>query len=548
MNDTAPNVIVIPAKAETPQEQEKKRHLRVAAYCRVSTDSEEQLSSYENQLAYYTEKIMKEPGWTMAGVFADEGITGTSTCKRKEFLRMIRQCRQGKIDMILAKSVSRFARNTVDTLNFTRELRGLGIPVIFEEQNINSIYPESEFLITLHGAFAQAESESTSSRVRWGKRQAMKSGHVAMHYKQLLGYEKGSDGRPVIVPEQAEIVRFIYDRYLAGDTTREIKAALEAQGAPTVSGKGVWMASHIRSILTNEKYCGDVLLQKTFIQDCISKKVIPNTGQLPKYLIQNHHEGIVSRETFDAVQLEMARRNAKVGATRKSTPTGRGKYSGKYVLSNLLFCGECGTAYRRCVWTQHGIKRPVWRCVSRLDYGKKFCTHSPTLDEEPLQQAILAAVNAVMADHDALTQQLTAAMERELAPIPGESMSLADIDRALEELSGRFNALLAEASANPTEDYTERFRELSESTAQLRERRVRLEGICQENQKVNQRLRTVSTALEHISAELTEWNEDLIHQLLEKVTVLSREKIRVTFRDGREIEQYVAQPKRRKLA
>ena len=548
MNDTAPQVIVIPAKVETPQEQEKKRHLRVAAYCRVSTDSEEQLSSYENQLTYYTEKIMKEPGWTMAGVFADEGITGTSTCKRKEFLRMIRQCRQGKIDMILAKSVSRFARNTVDTLNFTRELRGLGIPVIFEEQNINSIYPESEFLITLHGAFAQAESESTSSRVRWGKRQAMKSGHVAMHYKQLLGYEKGSDGRPVIVPEQAEIVRFIYDRYLAGDTTREIKAALEAQGAPTVSGKGVWMASHIRSILTNEKYCGDVLLQKTFIQDCISKKVIPNTGQLPKYLIQNHHEGIVSRETFDAVQLEMARRNAKVGATRKSTPTGRGKYSGKYVLSNLLFCGECGTAYRRCVWTQHGIKRPVWRCVSRLDYGKKFCTHSPTLDEEPLQQAILAAVNAVMADHDALTQQLTAAMERELAPIPGESMSLADIDRALEELSGRFNALLAEASANPTEDYTERFRELSESTAQLRERRVRLEGICQENQKVNQRLRTVSTALEHISAELTEWNEDLIHQLLEKVTVLSREKIRVTFRDGREIEQYVAQPKRRKLA
>ena len=341
MSDTAPNVIVIPAKVETPQEQEKKRHLRVAAYCRVSTDSEEQLSSYENQLAYYTEKIMKEPGWTMAGVFADEGITGTSTCKRKEFLRMIRQCRQGKIDMILAKSVSRFARNTVDTLNFTRELRGLGIPVIFEEQNINSIYPESEFLITLHGAFAQAESESTSSRVRWGKRQAMKSGHVTMQYKQLLGYEKGPDGKPRIVPEQAETVRFIYDRYLAGDSIQEIKAALEERKVPTVSGKEVWMGSHIRSILTNEKYCGDVLLQKTFIQDCISKKVIPNTGQLPKYLIQNHHEGIVSRETFDAVQLEMARRNAKTGATRKSTPTRPGqRSSGKHVLSNLLFCGE----------------------------------------------------------------------------------------------------------------------------------------------------------------------------------------------------------------
>ncbi|ERI67699.1 recombinase, partial [Clostridium sp. ATCC BAA-442] len=174
--------------------------------------------------------------------------------------------------------------------------------------NINSIYPESEFLITLHGAFAQAESESTSSRVRWGKQQAMRSGHVTINYKNLLGYEKGPDGKPAIVPEQAETVRFIYDRYLAGDSIREIKAALEERKVPTVSGKEVWMGSHIRSILTNEKYCGDVLLQKTFIQDCISKKVIPNTGQLPKYLIQNHHEGIVSREIFDAVQLEMARR------------------------------------------------------------------------------------------------------------------------------------------------------------------------------------------------------------------------------------------------
>ena len=180
-------------------------------------------------------------------------------------------------------------------------------------------------------------------------------------------------------------------------------------------------------------------------------------------------------------------------------------------------------------------------------YGKKFCTHSPTLDEEPLQTAILAAVNAAMADHDALARQLTAAMERELGPIPGEGMSLADMDRALEELSGRFNALLAEASANPEADYTERFRELSESTARLKEKKARLEGICQEQQKVDQRLRAVSAAMKGMTAELTEWDEEVIHQLLEKVTVLSRECIRVTFRDGQEIEQYVAQPKRRKL-
>ena len=188
MKELAPNVIMIPPKEETPQDQEHKRSLRVAAYCRVSTDNDEQLSSYENQRDYYTDKIMNEPGWTMVDVFADEGKTGTSTCSRKDFLRMIRQCRQGKIDMILTKSVSRFARNTVDTLKYTRELRNLGIPVIFEEQNINSIYPESEFLIAIHGAFAQSESENTSANVRWWKRRSMKAGHVPMQYKWMLGY------------------------------------------------------------------------------------------------------------------------------------------------------------------------------------------------------------------------------------------------------------------------------------------------------------------------------------------------------------------------
>lgn len=192
MVETRPErkVIVIPAREKTPEEQERKKNLRVAAYCRVSTNSEEQLSSYENQLAYYTEKIMKNPEWTMMEVFADEGITGTSTSKRKNFLRMIRQCRQGKIDLILTKSISRFARNTVDTLNYTRELRSLGIPVIFEEHGLNSIYPESEFLITIFGAQAQAESESTSSRVRWGVQQSMRDGRASIQYKYLLGYRK----------------------------------------------------------------------------------------------------------------------------------------------------------------------------------------------------------------------------------------------------------------------------------------------------------------------------------------------------------------------
>ena len=540
MTETAPKVIVIPAKVETPQDQEKKRHLRVAAYCRVSTDSEEQLTSYQNQLAYYTEQIMKEPGWTMAGLFADEGITGTSAKRRKEFLRMIRQCRQGKIDLILTKSVSRFARNTVDTLTYTRELRSLGIPVLFEEQNINSIHPESEFLITLHGAFAQSESESTSSRVSWGKRQSMRSGRAIFQYKWLLGYERGPDGRPVVVPEEAKVVRSIYQWYLAGDTLRAIKERLEAQGALTATGSPEWTITNLRSILTNEKYCGDVLMQKTFVADCISRKVVTNTGQLDKYLLPDHHEAIVSRAEFDAVQLEAARRRALRGATRKSAPTGLGRYSGKYALSGLLFCGECGTAYRRCVWTQKGEKRPVWRCSSRLDYGKKYCKHSPTLDEEMLQHALLAAVNGAMAGGDDLARRLEEAMSQELSPIPGESMSLGELDRALEELGREFDALLQEAAANGGgEEYAQRFQAISAAMGELRSRKERAEALRQESREAQRRLQAITTAVGRLPAELTTWDEGVIYQLLEKVTVLAKDRIRVTFRGGTEVEQTI---------
>lgn len=547
-NKPAPKVIVIPAKEESAQEQEKKKNLRVAAYCRVSTNSEEQLNSYENQKAYYTEKIMTNPDWTMVDVFADEGKTGTSACKRKDFLRMIRQCRQGKIDMILAKSVSRFARNTVDTLNYTRELRGLGIPVIFEEQNINSIHPESEFLITIHGAFAQSESEDTSSRVRWGIQQSMRTGKANIQFKTLLGYKKGPDGEMVIVPEQAETVKLIYEMYLSGKTLRSIKETLEARGLRNAAGTTEWTTSNLRTILSDEKYCGDVLRQKTFIRDCISKQVVKNTGQRPKYLIQNHHDAIIPREQFDAVQFEMARRRAQTDRSRKSVPTGTGKYSGKYALSGLLFCGECGTAYRRVVWTQHGEKRAVWRCTSRLDYGKKYCKDSPTLDEEPLQQAVLAAINASMSDHIVLKAQLTDAMEQELAPIPGESMSLGDINRAIAELGKQFDHLLLEASsAGDAEEYAERFRAISTAMEELKHRKANIQNIRQEQEQVTRRVQAAVSVMDGLSAELTQWNDNVVYQMLEKVTVLSREMIRVTLRNGMEIEQTVEQPKRRKF-
>lgn len=539
MSQTERKVIIIPSKPEAAQRQTAvKRQLRVAAYYRVSTEEEEQQSSYEAQCHYYTDKIMTNPDWTMAGIFADEGITGTSARKRPEFLRMIRLCRQKKIDLVLTKSISRFARNTVDCLDYVRALRTLGIAVIFEKENINTLESDSEMLITLLGAFAQAESESISANVRWGKRQAMREGKTIIQYNRLYAYEKGEDGKPKIIQEQADVVRSIYDQYLSGASLRMIKDRLEAEQIPNVTGGSQWTITAIRSILTNEKYCGDVLLQKTYISDCISRKVIRNTGQLPMYLVQNHHEGIVERKTFDAVQAEMARRSAGKSPSKKNAPTGMTSYASKYALSERLVCGECGTLYRRCTWSKQGRKRIVWRCVSRLDYGTKYCHNSPTLDEEPLQKAILAAINSVMSQKSTLIRQITSAMEMELAPVPGESMSLADIERRLGELNDQTRELVAEsARAEDATACTAQLRAVMNEAAVLKEKRALIEEQRQSNAQALRRIEDAAAAMAQASTHISEWDEALIRQLVDTVKVNSAEKITVFLRGGVQVEQ-----------
>lgn len=538
MHETVPRVVVIPAKPELVQSQTVRRQLRVAAYCRVSTDDEEQLTSYEAQQHYYTDKIMTNHEWTMAGIFADEGITGTSARKRPEFLKMIRQCRQKKIDVILTKSISRFARNTVDCLHYIRLLKELGIAVIFEKENINTLESDSEILITLLGAFAQSESESISANVRWGKRQAMREGKVSIQYEKLYGFQRGEDRKPEIIPEQAKVVAEIYRRYLAGASYRMIQDWLREEQIPNTSGKPEWSIHGIRNILTNEKYCGDVLCQKTFTQDCISKKVVRNTGQLPMYLIQNHHEGIVDRKTFDAVQTEMARRNAGKSPSKKTAPTGRTTYTSKYSLSERLVCGECGTLYRRCTWTNRGKKRVVWRCVSRLDYGTKYCHESPSLDEKRLQKAILTALSSVMSQKDTLIGRITEAMEVELAPVPNKSLSLADIEQRLDEISAETRKIVAKvAQEGNSENYTDRLKALVDEAATLKKERTDIQARYQTNSQALQRMEDVATVLAQEPVELTQWDESLIRQLVDTVKVISAEKIVVYLRDGQEIEQ-----------
>ena len=537
MTDEKPRVIVIPPKPELMQTTSVKKQLRVAAYCRVSTKEEEQASSYEAQCEYYTDKIMSNKEWTMAGIFADEGITGTSTKKRTEFLRMIRQCKQKKIDLILTKSIQRFARNTLDCINYTRILRQLGIGVLFEKENINSLPPDSEFMITMYGAMAQSESESISGNVKWGKKRAMEAGKVSIVYKNLYAYEKGADGKPIPIPAQAEIVQELYTRYLTGASLRELKDWLENGNHPTVAGSTTWSISTVKGILTNEKYCGDVLLQKTFSTDVISKKIVKNTGQLPKYLIQNHHEGIVTRELFHAVQAELARRSA-LRSDSKQAATGRSCYTSKYALSDRLVCGECGKLYRRKTRNIKGNIYHEWRCISRLDYGKRYCHDSPTLREIPLQNAILAAINEAMSGKPVLLDRIKSAMPLELLPVQGQTMSLADIDQRLAQLDTQFQQLLAEAiDAEDKERCNVKFAEILAEQTELKKQKESIRQSSTDAERTCARLVQAEQALEQAAPTVTEWNESTVRQLVERVAVLSANEVLVQLKGGKEIHK-----------
>ena len=510
---------------------------RVAAYCRVSTEEEEQQGSFEIQKLYYTEKINSTPEWEVAGIYADDGISGVHTKKRDGFNQMIQDCKKHRIDLILTKSISRFARNTLDSIQYVRMLKQMGIAVVFEKENINTATMNSEMILTVLSAFAQAESESISQNVARGKRMGYKHGKFSFPYGRIIGYRKGADGKPEIIPEQAEIIRLIFNSYLQGDSLQSIKAKLETAGALTARGNTAWSPQSIQRILQNEKYCGDVLMQKTFRQDFINRKAIKNTGQLPMYLIENHHEGIVSREKYDAVQAEMARRNAAKSPS-KNAVTGMASYASKYALSERLVCGECGTLYRRCTWTRNGEKRVVWRCVSRLDYGKKYCHNSPTLDEAPLQQAILAVLNTAMADKNSLIRQITAAMETELIPFPGGTMSLGDIECRLRVLEQQFQTLLEKATDDPAA-YGGQFKEILDKQTLLKERRSGILADNKEQAKANQRIMDAAQTLENASPHITEWDESAVRQLVKIVNSLSKDEIAVTLKGGIEICQKI---------
>ena len=534
-----PRVVrVIPPTINTQESiREKYKQLRVVAYCRVSTKQEEQLNSYETQKNYYTEKINAEPNWTLAGIFADKGITGTSIKKRDEFKKMIRLCRQGKVDMIITKSISRFARNTVDCLVYIRKLKEMGVDVFFEEQGIHSTQPGAEFYITIYGSIAQSESENISANVKWGKEQSAREGKVAFHYKNFLGFRKGEDGRPEIVPEQAQVIQFIYDSFLSGDSIGGIKDKLEELRIPSPSGKAEWHYSTIQSILKNEKYKGDGIINKTYIEDCISKKVRLKNGERVKFYVENNHEGIISSEKYALVQEELARRTSKPKIKQKGTKTEQGKYSSKYALTELLVCGECKTPYRRCTWTMKGQKKIVWRCINRLDYGKKYCHKSPTIEESVLQCAIMKAIGRTAMQNAEVLRTLKLHIGMGLDMSETEDKSL-DIQIRIAEIEAEFKAMLNAVSSETLEAFDEgkatvlmnEKNNLQQQLAQIAERK-------QKRANVKTRLDDIFTILDGLKNHPMEYDDRIVRQIIECIVVESKEQIKIVFVGGLEVLQ-----------
>ncbi len=522
-------VVIIPAKSQEEINQSKR--LRVAAYCRVSTDEKEQVNSYKAQIKYYTEKINKNPEWQMAGIFADEGISGTQAKKRPEFLKMIRQCRQGKIDLILTKSFSRFARNTLDSIDYIRELRLLGIGVVSEKENMNTLNEDSEMLITILSCFAQAESESISKNVSWGIHQSFKNGNVPMQYSRLLGYRKGKNDAPEIVPDEAEVVKEIYRCYLDGMSMNLIADRLNEKGLKTKKNNSPYRKAVIQRILTNEKYTGDAILQKTYVTDCITKKTKKNNGELPMYIVKNHHDPIISRDDFNRVQEEMARRAAKRNIAEKLTKTEQGKYSAKYALSELLFCGECGAHYRRVTWTAKGFKEIKWSCISRIQYGKKKCHNSPTIDEQPLHRAIVSAINEFCEVKDDVAKVLRESVTKDLDANLNGGVQAAQ--QRIDELTHNIDELikLATVPESAAAAMTD-IQKFSEEMKALREF-IEAEKLKQaKTERSNAELDIVLKRLENEDFAIAEYDDVVVRQLIEKITVMDKNTIIVTFKGG----------------
>ena len=526
---TKKNVSIIPGKMEHGKKADaEQKILRVAAYCRVSTQLEQQESSFEAQKNYYTEKITNNPNWKLAGIYADDGISGTDMKKRDEFNRLLQDCEAGKIDMILTKSISRFARNTVDTLNTLRILRKKGVTVFFEKEHIDTHADNGEMIITVLSGLAQEESFNLSENTRWGIIRKFENGTIILNHNRFMGYTKGKDGELAIVPEEAETVRLIFRMYLEGTSIAGIKRHLEKEGILTVTGRKIWNEGTISKMLSNEKYMGDALLQKSYTADFLTKTRKKNNGEMRQYYITDNHEGIVAKEIYYAVQQEKQRRaeRRKPAVTRRAKEKKKG-YSSKYILSNLLVCGECGQPYRRITWTRNGVKRIVWRCSNRVEHGTEYCKNSPTLDEEALQRAVMRTVGNVVRD-----SEFGSVMQNNVTLVIGQYADSiqSENNETDEKIAGLEREMLQMVKETPDFNdgaFLEKYRTLGGEIQKLKQKKI-----SDANVRKLPVPSEIGEKIESMDRNEIAFDPVLVGQLIEKIVVRNARRIEVVFKSG----------------
>lgn len=517
------NVTVIPAKINSVMGKidSKRKKRRVAGYARVSTDSDEQFTSYEAQVDYYTKFIQANPDWEFVKVYTDEGISGLNTKNRDGFNTMIADALAGAIDLIVTKSVSRFARNTVDSLTTVRRLKEKGVEVFFQKENIYTLDSKGELLITIMSSLAQEESRSISENVTWGQRKRFADGKVSMAYKHFLGYRKGPDGQPEIDPEESETVRNIYRWFMEGQTYCAIASRLTSSGVLTPGGKQKWQPNTVKSILTNEKYMGAALLQKSFTVDFLQKKMKPNEGEVPQYYVAESHPAIIDPVEWRKVQAEITRRAQYDHKSACASP-----FSGK------IICGDCGAVYGSKVWhSRNQYRRVIWQCNSKYE-GEQKCT-TPHLTEDQIRDAFREAVSKLIPDRTALLED-GRIIKDALTDCTGIEKKLNEVSGEMEIVAGMIDACVREnaVAAQNQNQYKSRYDNLISRFETSQAKQAALQKERAERERKADALDTFLFELSELDELDMEFSPQRWNAIVDHVTVHSDGRLVFCFQNG----------------
>lgn len=493
------------------------KRLRVAAYCRVSTDTEDQLNSYKSQVKYYTELIKSKPEWSLAGIYADEAITGTQVKKREDFQRLINDCMNGDVDMVITKSISRFARNTLDTLKYVRMLKDKGVAVFFEEENINTLTMDGELLLVILSSVAQQEVENISANVKKGLKMKMQRGEL-VGFQGCLGYDYNPADKTITInEEEAAVVRYIFQRYTEGAGGSVIAKELENLGYKTKRGSPKWADSTVIGIIKNEKYKGDILLGKTFTVDPISKRRLYNFGEEDQFYIREHHEPIISEEVFEAAQ-EILRRRAKPRSLNVDGK--REKFSRKYAFSCMIECGFCGGTLTRRSWhSSSQYNKAIWQCVVSTKKGKKFCPESKGVDERTIERAFVESYRLLCQNNKDVLDEFMKRTEETLSE-SNAGKRLAKAEREIHALEVKKNKLVDMRLEDTIdkETYDRKYLDLSSQIEQLQKECESLQDAAETESTMRKRVATFRQTLEQ-NEVLDTFDRHIFESIVEKVIV-----------------------------